>query len=112
MPQNSHPMGLAGRREAIRAPTVGHASESRAVEIASIGPGLSGGIRNAGVMAPRNRPERIRATQTPHRVHASRPAGLASATDITGVPPLPAAMPFTLASRLPGCFYGPSQPIV
>src|SRR5829696_3972540 len=77
MPQKIQPMGLAGSREAISAPTVGNASESTPVSTAKPGPGLAPGVP-AGITSPvrksSKRANPMSATHTAHNDQANQVA--------------------------------------
>src|SRR5215211_4154098 len=67
-PQKIQPMGLAGRREAISAPTVGYASDSTPVSTVSQGSNLSWG--GSGISPPvRNSSKRAIAMSATHPAH-------------------------------------------
>src|SRR5215210_1566184 len=72
-------MGLAGRREAMSAPTVGNASESIPVSTAKAGAGLRENtqallVRLSSVEKSSERVSTMSATQTAHTDHANQAA--------------------------------------
>jgi len=78
MPQNIHPTGLVGCREAISAPIVGYASASIPVSTAKVGPGLrwgaSGGRTGPLVRKSRKRARPMSTTHTAHNDQANQGA--------------------------------------
>src|ERR671912_1250992 len=70
MPQKIQPVGLAGRREAISAPTVGNASESTPVSTAKLGPSL--GMNREGTSAVRKSSKSASAVSPTHAAHADQ----------------------------------------
>src|SRR5215217_9310956 len=79
MPQKIQPMGLAGRREAMSAPTVGNASESIPVSTAKAGAGLCENtqallVRLSSVEKSSERVSTMSATHTAHTDHANQAA--------------------------------------
>src|SRR5215208_655596 len=78
-PQKIQPMGLAGRREAMSAPTVGNASESIPVSTAKAGAGLCENtqallVRLSSVEKSSERVSTMSATHTAHTDHANQAA--------------------------------------
>src|SRR5215210_6436991 len=74
MPQKIQPVGFAGRRETMTAPTVGQARDSKAVERARIRFGLSGGTRKSGMRMSSRRLEAMSITHSAHKNQARRAA--------------------------------------
>src|SRR5919112_2216363 len=95
MAQKIQPMGLAGSREAISAPTAGYASDSTPVSTAKPGlylnPPTSKG--SSSVMKSKTRASTISTTHNTHNDHANQAAAR--------LLELPLLVPFVTTSSLP-----------
>src|SRR5215208_2378618 len=101
MLQKIQPMELAGRREAMSAPTVGNASESTPISRAKAGPGLCPGGPGLSTSPVRNSSKRASTMSATHTAHSDQANHAAVRWLIPPIPLLCFLVPFVTTITLP-----------